>query len=818
MKKIFALMLLLTVAGGFAGNTGADRGAAGQAGLAERLGAHWARVSDRAQIELIVDELRAAARGETHIRIAQKQLSGSVGAPGHGVAIQGARSTDAPVIEVNGATARVRFTTGGELELQKVDHRWRVISGQGAVHDGRTGPDHTSVLKTPTGVSIGETFIATPVSRDHDIERLSRGVTKAKLNRALFGTPEKTASYYTARYMQSAPYVSATYLQFVTDPEWNRVLYGNMDRWIKSHNDVQGPSAIAVDADGRLFIGETGTQRVSVLRIAGEGQEAHLQPLFQVSNITNPTDIALSDNGTPLDTRDDILFVADASQNKILKYALLPAGATLVAAFDGFDSPTSIQVGRWNGANNGLLYIVDKLAKRVRVYDEMGTQLSLLRELNGTYDQYFSSVRTDHFGNIYLVDNVHSQVFKCTSSLEILDAHGGPDAFASLATVEIPFGKITIEGQGTYWAGFDQMLALERWTDNTGAQRRTLGLAMKNIVFTADADVATIENAFTLTDFADVQINIYDNTSHLVRRLDASWMVSGRKLINWDRRNDAGQQVPPGTYQYEIDARSAYRDNPTVSKTKFSLPLYYWENSGSANELEDIHLLQGKSVRWGTGPSQTANEHASSVQYRFTGLHPESEYMVSAEYVAPDGIRRLQDMTVNGVRIHDPINVTTVPTRVAYIKLPKELSTTGEIIVSINKWAEGSAIVSQLWLKESGIGFSAEQIHEAIPTAYALAHNYPNPFNPSTIIRYAIPVDGDVTLKVFDMTGREVATLVNEHKRAGSYEVRFSANGGSASGGDAGIAVGGRTLASGVYFYRLQAGSFSAARKMVLVK
>jgi hypothetical protein len=88
------------------------------------------------------------------------------------------------------------------------------------------------------------------------------------------------------------------------------------------------------------------------------------------------------------------------------------------------------------------------------------------------------------------------------------------------------------------------------------------------------------------------------------------------------------------------------------------------------------------------------------------------------------------------------------------------------------------------------------------PAAFALEQNYPNPFNPSTEIRYQVSGTSEVQLEVFDVLGRNVATLVNERQAAGSYAVNFNA----------------ASLASGIYFYRLQSGSFVATRKMMLVK
>lgn len=88
------------------------------------------------------------------------------------------------------------------------------------------------------------------------------------------------------------------------------------------------------------------------------------------------------------------------------------------------------------------------------------------------------------------------------------------------------------------------------------------------------------------------------------------------------------------------------------------------------------------------------------------------------------------------------------------------------------------------------------------PDNYSLSQNYPNPFNPVTRISYAIPNDGFVTLKVYDIIGREVAKIINETKTAGYYTVDFDAS----------------KLASGIYFYKLQSGSFTNVKRMVLVK
>jgi len=89
-----------------------------------------------------------------------------------------------------------------------------------------------------------------------------------------------------------------------------------------------------------------------------------------------------------------------------------------------------------------------------------------------------------------------------------------------------------------------------------------------------------------------------------------------------------------------------------------------------------------------------------------------------------------------------------------------------------------------------------------LPVSYKLYQNYPNPFNPSTRIRYSVPQTSNVLVKVFDILGNEIETLVNEEKSTGTYEITWHAE----------------ELPSGVYFYRLQAGDFVETKKMILIK
>jgi hypothetical protein len=115
-----------------------------------------------------------------------------------------------------------------------------------------------------------------------------------------------------------------------------------------------------------------------------------------------------------------------------------------------------------------------------------------------------------------------------------------------------------------------------------------------------------------------------------------------------------------------------------------------------------------------------------------------------------------------------------------------------------NKWIVHPNAISVF--NEDGVT-SVREEHQ-LPNAFKLQQNYPNPFNPGTSIQYAVSSPQFVSLKVYDVLGNEVATLANEEKLSGVYEVEWNAGG----------------FTSGIYFYQLKVGSFIQTRKMVLMK
>lgn len=131
---------------------------------------------------------------------------------------------------------------------------------------------------------------------------------------------------------------------------------------------------------------------------------------------------------------------------------------------------------------------------------------------------------------------------------------------------------------------------------------------------------------------------------------------------------------------------------------------------------------------------------------------------------------------------------------------PNQVETIGFAILAGTSAADLITKNNQARLKYGTVG--VQNISAEIPRVFSLSQNYPNPFNPTTNIQFGVPKNSFVSIKVYDLLGREVATLLNEQKQAGTYLVDFNA----------------ASLSSGVYFYRMQAGQFADIKRMVVIK
>ncbi len=164
------------------------------------------------------------------------------------------------------------------------------------------------------------------------------------------------------------------------------------------------------------------------------------------------------------------------------------------------------------------------------------------------------------------------------------------------------------------------------------------------------------------------------------------------------------------------------------------------------------------------------------------------EYQIELNYASQSGLGRFQN---NTVQLTQNTTHNLVPN---WLDL-----TNSQLTIYVDEGNDGT-IDDTLYIANTvDVEYEGNLL---TPNEYNLAQNFPNPFNPTTTIRYSIPQRSNVSLKVYDVLGNEIATLVNEEKVSGVYTATFDAS----------------TLASGMYLYRLQAGNFVETKKMILLR
>jgi len=183
-----------------------------------------------------------------------------------------------------------------------------------------------------------------------------------------------------------------------------------------------------------------------------------------------------------------------------------------------------------------------------------------------------------------------------------------------------------------------------------------------------------------------------------------------------------------------------------------------------------------------------------------TGYYEVSAYIAYSQAEAAKykiySLKGLDTLVINQKEIKD-----------AWVSLGKyqfEKGNSGYVHLGDASSIAGEAIVFDAvkWSYVDSIETAIDEQDISNPKEFRLEQNYPNPFNPVTVISWQLAAGSNVTLKIYDVLGNEVAALVNEFQKAGEHSITFSAS----------------QLASGIYIYRINAGGFSASRKLILLR
>ena len=298
-------------------------------------------------------------------------------------------------------------------------------------------------------------------------------------------------------------------------------------------------------------------------------------------------------------------------------------------------------------------------------------------------------------------------------------------------------------------------------------------------------DVTNPENPVKRGAWSDEYVHdsrVIDDTIYACNIYDPPGTISVISAVNKDALTNVASWVNnPNPFPHNIalttDKKYAFTTDETSSPNG---KLKVW----NIQDLQNVTYV----TSWQPTGISTAIVHNVEVY---------GDYAIIAHYSA-------------GIRIVDISNPTT-PTEVAwYDTYLNNNSSNFNGCWGVYKFPSGKIIASDrqkgLFVIKTTIGALTEIPGNTtqLPEGFALSQNYPNPFNPSTKINFSIPKNSQVTLKIYNISGKEVATVINDRRDAGVYEISFD---GSKYG-----------LASGVYFYKLQSGDFIQTKKMILTK
>jgi FlgD Ig-like domain/NHL repeat len=440
------------------------------------------------------------------------------------------------------------------------------------------------------------TFNPTPYLSDAGVDALTRGVANSEFGRDLFSDPYATVVVGNVDVYDRFPYLEAHYFQIVSDPTWNRLLMGEVgqapvafDGDGTSFGPLDAPHGMSTDGRGRVYVADTGNDRVLVFQALSEFDHLELKPLYAVTGLAKPFAVAFSDGGTPFDAGDDLLYVANTGRNEVRRYALSDGGARLTTAIGDlgsgvgrFAGPMAIAVGRHDGANDDDVYVADAHNARMVHLKDTGASLAWLGAVSHGLG-LVTSLDTDQWGNVYAAAPQTGRVAKFNPTLfPVADFASGVQHPRDFHVV---FANVTDHRDGSRTrSGQGSGVLVDDWNGNSGIRLLDLGVDLKDAAAVEDDNAAV---GVTITDHAHVTAEISDpHTGAVIARHDAGSLAAGLQTI----RFTAADYVAPwseGEYRVTVRAASSYDEHQTA---QVETPIVL-KTSGNAPSVDHLTLL-----------------------------------------------------------------------------------------------------------------------------------------------------------------------------------------------------------------------------------
>ena len=344
----------------------------------------------------------------------------------------------------------------------------------------------------------------------------------------------------------------------------------------------------------------------------------------------------------------------------------------------------------------------------------------------------------------------------------------------------------------------DVLSSLQFMWDNYRNDVDVIGISgdWPNVIITSP------ENNTTFPDTSEIEItaDAYDNDGYVVLVeffANDTLLIGARDTLPF---NYTWTNIPDGNYSIKAIATDNIGNQRTSNRVNIIVgtpAMTRLEEYRSARVGTDMAIVSDATASGGLYLDIRTNTPTNTITWTLPSVPQDGTYEIKFGYRCAYDSPKIQFINVNGTQAGEVIFEGAASQWL-------EKSTTVDLLAGQN------TIQLQLswgWMHLDYMAVPTEIVVgvddlSGTPTEYSLHQNYPNPFNPETTIEFVIPKSSFVNLSIYDVLGRKVVTLINRELNAGNYSIPFKAS----------------TLASGVYFYRLETGNFSEIKKMMLLK
>lgn len=647
--------------------------------------------------------------------------------------------------------------------------------------------------------AAGQTFVQVSNMSQHVGPRLTREVTRAQVSRDLLRAIGTFATFVEG----------GTAYEFVTDPMWGRVLYGQKDVYIREftndaaapHFRLHTPLGLDVTARRTVFIADRGLAAVVIARFDPASQSmTRLAVLRSLAFEGAPVDVAWDGRVDPLNS--EYFYVLSARRtisywrwngtSASLEWTLaLPEGAGTGQLAD----PRGLCVGRTLGASGGTVFTTDlivadagnrRLVKFSRGSGGLSWQDARILPSNGMP----TDCATDHFGNIYTTDQTNSKLVKYTSWLYYLTSYGaygrGVTSMNTLShprALHHPMGiRVNSAGQSVVYSE-GRLITAEDWGDSSGAVQHYLG--MWGTIGAVDVGDPSASVSFVAMDNARVWADVWGSSQNAIVRVlvpQYSSYGSGPYTMYWNGRLENGTIAPDGYYQFRIGLVSNYTCPSGESwcwKTLYSASFWHrfcQEGSGSGGGGE-IPIIASDPV-----VALAAARHRDD---------PDADRPRNREPQPPNRAQLQPPTCEDGPNIMaSPLGVPTV---FAVRQLPAAPPTLAAGLTALSSVADVRPSLSM-----SGTAVDADLSSATALRTLVREHGI-------STLQVNLSENTDVVIDVYELNGRRVRRLEYRNQPPGMYAMRWD-----------GTRSDGRRAHPGVYMVVVSAQGQTSTHRLVL--